>query len=158
MLVSLTVRSSKDARLSVLMFVGHGGEETAQLAAEFLPMALKDAFRAVVKKGRDPEKSIISATLQQTISDFDDYIKTQFLELFPGGVRQVSKMSGSEIREYINDHNKGGVRYAKAIRCMRGTTAVIAILSPKRKHLWVANIGDSMAGENLQRKSFRSNN
>ena len=49
----------------------------------------------------------------------------------------------------VNDKESGGKVYNATIRCMRGSTAIIALVDPGGSNIWVANLGDCQAGPRL---------
>lgn len=92
----------------------------------------------------DPEA--VSKLLASTITTFDERIGQALLALFPGGDSQVAKMSDYEIKELVNDQDRGGANAAILARCMRGSTALVTLVDPARENLWFANLGDCVAG------------
>lgn len=73
----------------------------------------------------------------------DDQITEEFLAIFPGGPQAVAKLSDRKILELINQ--RGNV--AKIKRCMSGSTVLVALVDPRHENLWVASLGDCLAGE-----------
>lgn len=84
------------------------------------------------------------------IQAVDDEILAQMLALFPGGgsSEALEKLSDDDIRAIIND---GGPNLHKVHLCMRGTTVVVSLVDPEAKDLWIASLGDSVAGKFLIR-------
>ena len=150
---------------SLLYTTGHAGHETVDYTAAHLVPFLKSALQPVL--ARDPNtppdpdsmiarfgNAIISTVLASAIHAFDESLAQALKDLFPG-VDALETMSDEEIRAVINDSDgevggdgKGmGENMLKVLRCMRGTTALVALLDPKRENLWVAGLGDCSAGE-----------
>lgn len=90
--------------------------------------------------------------LRRAISSFDAAIANDVLELFPGGLDAISKYSNEHIGSVIND---GGDNWKKTRLCMYGTTALVSLVCPEHKNLWVANLGDCQGGKfhNTQQSS-----
>jgi len=120
---------------------GHAGHETADYTVENLPDLVKEALSAVLEADKEPAPSTISETLIKAISSFDDNIGRAFLELFPDQ-ESLARMSDEEIKSIIND---GGSNAAIVVKCLRGTTVLIAISDPAKANLWVASLGDCSA-------------
>ncbi|KAJ6552557.1 phosphatase 2C-like domain-containing protein [Mycena sp. CBHHK59/15] len=128
------------------VFDGHLGDETVDHVAHHLPIIiqefLQDAFR------KDPLQRVspafISGLFSRSIIAFDDAIAGDILKLF-GGAERLARYTDQEIREIVNDQEKGGDNYKKARLCMYGTTALVALIDPEYENLWVANLGDCQA-------------
>ena len=82
---------------------------------------------------------------------FDDTIAHDVLDLFGGFVDNLDNYTDAEIWAIINDQHEGGVNWRKARLCMYGTTALVALVDPDHKNLWVANLGDCQASEFFSR-------
>lgn len=81
--------------------------------------------------------SSISAALRQSILAVDQQIIDGITSLFPEGVESLSDKEVDEIASKNHD---------KLLLGMRGTTALIAFVDEKREGLWVAGVGDCLAG------------
>lgn len=90
---------------------------------------------------------VISESFNKAITAFDDAIAHDVLDLFGGSVDQLDHYTDSQIREIINDQHKGAVNWQKARLCMYGTTALVALVDPEHRNLWIANLGDCEACE-----------
>lgn len=92
----------------------------------------------------------ISGLLRDCIAGFDQSLTDALLALFPD-VGAIERLTDEEIQERIRDTGTGGDGRAEAAaavaRCMRGTTALVALTDPRRANLWVASLGDCVAGE-----------
>lgn len=94
----------------------------------------------------------ISGLLRNCIASFDQSLTDALLALFPD-VGAIERLTDEEIQERIRDTGTGGDGRAEAAaaaavaRCMRGTTALVALTDPRRANLWVASLGDCVAGE-----------
>jgi pyruvate dehydrogenase phosphatase len=120
---------------------GHAGHETVDHVVATLPAAVQNALVARLAAGplEPPEVSLI---LRNAIAEVDDQISSEFLHLFPSGPDAIANLSDDEIAAIIND---GGTSSAKVLRCMRGSTVLVALISPGLD-VWVASLGDCQAG------------
>nr|GAT57698.1 serine/threonine protein phosphatase 2C [Mycena chlorophos] len=123
------------------VFDGHGGHETVDLTVRDVPTAIHDALVAIVTEQAQPEPSVISDLLRDTVAGVDAKIGEEFLALFPGGADAVEKMTEEEIVAIINDD---GPNNLKTVRCMRGSTVLVSLVSPDLD-VWVASLGDCPA-------------
>jgi hypothetical protein len=87
------------------------------------------------------ESSDVSRVLEQGISTFDDDIGRAFLNLFPDNA--IKHLRDEEATSIVNDP----VNLDVALRCMRGTTALVSLVDPDATNLWVVSLGDCSAGE-----------
>jgi pyruvate dehydrogenase phosphatase len=89
---------------------------------------------------------LIGDLFSRSIVAFDDAIANDVLDLF-GGLEGLDNFSDAKIRNIINDQHEGGANWKKARLCMYGTTALVALVDPNHKNLWVANLGDCQASK-----------
>ncbi|KAI5120304.1 hypothetical protein M0805_005808 [Coniferiporia weirii] len=127
------------------VFDGHGGHDTADYTLEKLPSLIRKAVAAVLTATPSPPADVISSTLSNCITRFDQSLTDSLLSIFPGGEESIKKMSDDEIKSIINDQANGGNNANIVARCMRGTTALVALVDPLRENLWVASLGDCVA-------------
>ena len=129
--------------------IGHLGDVTVEHVAHHLPIIvrdfLRDANEATHAGNYSPES--ISDLFTKAILAFDDAIAHDVLDLFGGSVDKLDNYTDAEIRQIINDQHLGGANWRKARLCMYGTTALVALVDPDHKDLWVANLGDCQASE-----------
>ena len=88
----------------------------------------------------------VSDLFSRSIVAFDNAIANDVLDLF-GGLEGLKTHSDTEIRRIINDQHDGGSSWKKVRLCMYGTTALVALVDPDYKNMWVANLGDCQASE-----------
>ncbi|KAJ7165151.1 protein serine threonine phosphatase 2C [Mycena filopes] len=119
---------------------GHAGHDTVDHVVGVLPTAVHDALAARLAEG-PITPSDVSELLRKVIAGIDEQIGREMVDLFPGGVDALEKLTDEEIMTVIND---GGVNSAKVLRCMRGTTVLVALISPTLD-VWVASLGDCQA-------------
>ena len=132
-----------------LVFTGHLGDVTVEHVAQHLPIIVRDFLREA-----DPSVHL-GTYLPQAISElftkamlaFDDAIAHDVLDLFGGSIEKLEEYTDAEIRDVINDQHLGGTNWRKVRLCMYGTTALVALVDPSHKDLWVANLGDCQAGK-----------
>ncbi|KAF8810039.1 protein serine/threonine phosphatase 2C [Phlegmacium glaucopus] len=129
------------------VFDGHLGDVTVEHVAHHLPIIVRDFLReaneATHTGNYTPE--YISDLFTKAITAFDDAIAHDVLDLFGGSVDNLDKYTDAEIRQIVNDQHEGGANWRKARLCMYGTTALVALVDPDHKDLWVANLGDCQA-------------
>jgi hypothetical protein len=126
---------------------GHAGDETVKHVAENLPGQLQSALIGLLAGSEwriDPAS--ISNLLSKVIISYDDSLTKDLYDLFPGGVKELSKLSDNEVKKVIRDSATGGSNNAKVARCMQGSTVLVSLLDPNHDNLWVASLGDCQAG------------
>ncbi|KAJ7585675.1 phosphatase 2C-like domain-containing protein [Mycena floridula] len=124
------------------VFDGHLGDVTVEHVAHHLPIIIQE-FLEQAGDLDDPED--ISNLFSRSIIAFDDAIAGDVLNLFGGSIESLAEYSDTEIRETINDQHHGGANFRKARLNMYGTTALVALVDPTHRHLWIANLGDCQA-------------
>ncbi|KAF5326262.1 hypothetical protein D9611_000478 [Ephemerocybe angulata] len=120
------------------LFDGHGGHDTVNYTVQSLPSFLLERLARFVKKG-DWTTTDISQLISQAIIDFDNDIGKGFLDLFPGN--SIHESSDEQLKNIVNDP----ANIQAVLRCMRGTTVLIALVDPEGANLWVASLGDCTA-------------
>lgn len=88
----------------------------------------------------------ISNLLSQVIISYDDSLRKDLYDLFPGGVEELNRLSDDEIKAVIHDSATDGSNHAKVARCMQGSTVLVSLIDPKQDNIWVASLGDCQAG------------
>ncbi|KAI0317398.1 protein serine/threonine phosphatase 2C [Amylostereum chailletii] len=129
------------------VFDGHLGDATVEHTAYHLPIIVTEFLEKTLAgpSSPTPPPEIVSELLSRSITSFDDAIAGDVLDLFPGGLPSLATRSDEEIRRVINDFDGTGVNYKKARLCMYGTTALVALVDPEWKNLWIAGLGDCEA-------------
>ncbi|KAJ7502741.1 protein serine threonine phosphatase 2C [Mycena galericulata] len=120
---------------------GHAGHDTVDHVAATLPAAVHDALVVALAAGPLAAADVASL-LRNEIAGVDRRIGQEFLDLLPaGGPDAIAALSDDEISALINDD---GPNSAKVLRCMRGSTVLVALISPNLD-VWVASLGDCQA-------------
>ncbi|KAG1785736.1 phosphatase 2C-like domain-containing protein [Suillus plorans] len=121
------------------VFDGHGGHETADYLVAELPSLLMAGLLPTVTNLEG-----VSDVLTRAIFDVDEAIKRDFLKIFPEEVDEIATMSDITVKARVNDQFSGGLNHQKALRCLRGSTILLTLVDPTKKHLWVLNLGDGL--------------
>ncbi|KAJ6558605.1 protein serine threonine phosphatase 2C [Mycena vulgaris] len=116
---------------------GHAGHDTVDHIVATLPDAVQTALVARLAQGHLAAEDI-SQLLRTAIADVDKKIGQDLLDIFPA---DLATLSDDEIAATIND---GGPHSAAVLRCMRGSTVLVALISPALD-VWVASLGDCQA-------------
>ncbi|KAG1725857.1 phosphatase 2C-like domain-containing protein [Suillus lakei] len=126
------------------VFDGHLGSHTVEHVTRHMPIIVREHLEVITQKHGDRvvPPPLIADMFAMSIRAFDDAIANDVLELFPGGLSSLSRLSDSQIQEVLDDQLSGGLNYTKARLCMYGTTALVALVDPDHKNLWLANLGD----------------
>jgi pyruvate dehydrogenase phosphatase len=145
-----TVRSrilSSECRV-ITTYEGHGGSETASYAAKRLPAFIQERVATLLPQNtpRTEFAQTVSATICSAIEAFDDTLTAGLKNIFPESPEELEGMSDAEVRDRLARDEDGSKR-AMLVRCMRGTTVVLAITDPTKKNMWIASLGDSVAGQ-----------
>ncbi|KZP34540.1 protein serine/threonine phosphatase 2C [Athelia psychrophila] len=129
------------------VFDGHAGEETVDHILNKLPSLFHSFLAEALRLAGDGElhHDDVSKVLVDSISELDNSITRDILELFPGGPDGLEKLSDEQIDTIVNDFESGGVNNAKLLRGMRGSTVLVALVDPSGRNLYVASLGDCQA-------------
>src|ERR1700729_1112616 len=112
--------------------LGHGaGHEAVDFVLETLPGMIKASLESVIASTGAVFRSTIEEILVQCISGIDDRIKADFVNFFPGGPEQISKLTDDEIKDTIIDPETGD-SYVQIMRARTGTTALVALIDPQK--------------------------
>jgi pyruvate dehydrogenase phosphatase len=112
-----------------------------------MPIIVREHLELITQKHGDRAvpPPLIADMFAMAIRAFDDAIANDVLELFPGGLSSLSRLSDLQIQEVLDDQLSGGQNYTKARLCLYGTTALVALVDPDHRNLWLANLGDCQA-------------
>ncbi|KAJ2922484.1 hypothetical protein H1R20_g14602, partial [Candolleomyces eurysporus] len=123
------------------LFDGHGGHEAVNYTVQSLPSLILGRLSSRVRDKQLWEPSDISQLLGQTMVEFDNSIGQAFVDLVPGP--SIKELPDAQLEAIVNDPKN----LDAVLRCMRGTTALIALVDPDGANLWVASLGDCTASE-----------
>ena len=139
-------------QLIVSSIIGHGGHDTVNYISEAIPSRVQNSLRSLLLRispnsiGENHEA--ISRILRDAIVETDRALTNDFVRLLPQGGDAVSRTSERAIRAALNSGSLGIEGTPLALkRCMQGSTALLALVDPTEKHMWVANLGDCRASE-----------
>jgi pyruvate dehydrogenase phosphatase len=132
-------------KLSLILIAGHGGEEAVDYVVQKLPSLIHAALtKAMANASNAPlTPSTISALLQSSIQAVDDALTDAVKHLFPNEAT-LAALTDEQIKSTINGPTNPN--NLTILRCMRGTTALVSLVDPKKENLWVASLGDCQAG------------
>jgi pyruvate dehydrogenase phosphatase len=125
-------------------FTGHLGIHTVEHVAHHMPIIVREHLEVIAQKhgARPVPPPLIADMFAMAIRAFDDAIANDVLNLFPGGLSSLSELTDVQIQEVLDDQFCGGHNYTMARLCMYGTTALVTLVDPDHKNLWLANLGD----------------
>ncbi|THH08388.1 hypothetical protein EW145_g2748 [Phellinidium pouzarii] len=125
------------------VFDGHGSHDTVDFVVEHLPARVRSSLQAILAR-TTASSAAVSRLLSDAIIEIDNAITQNFLNLFPGGRETFAQLSDQEIASIIEQKGKGE-HSQNILRCMQGSTALLALVDPSGTQLWVANLGDCRA-------------
>lgn len=129
-------RSSPTWRPLSSFLPGHVGPHLVEHTAQALPPLIITALQALPPTA---SKSTVSSILKSTIEDYDASLLQAVYDIFP--LPELEHLTEVEIEARMEEDGNE----KKALLATRGTTALICLLDPDRKGLWVANVGDCQA-------------
>ncbi|KAJ3557906.1 hypothetical protein NP233_g11624 [Leucocoprinus birnbaumii] len=122
------------------IFDGHAGHATVDHVVQTLPDQIRTRLQDT--PSRDPDH--ISNLLIDSVIAFDDAIAKDFLRLVPDP-ETIQRMSDDELDTLVKEIESSPEKNAAVRRCMHGSTALISLLDPSRRNLWVVSLGDCQA-------------
>ncbi|KAG1735080.1 protein serine threonine phosphatase 2C [Suillus paluster] len=126
------------------VFDGHAGEEAVDYVTKELPLSIHAALaKALTDAGTTPlAPSTVSTLLQSSIQAVDDALTDAVKQLFPDEAA-LAALTDEQIKSIINGPTNPN--NLAILRCMRGTTALVSLVDPRKENLWVASLGDCQA-------------
>lgn len=91
--------------------------------------------------------ALVGDLMRRTLKHVDDGLLTEFLALLPRDPDALARLDPARVRAVLNDKSGRAGGYRRTARAFGGSTALITLVDPTRAHLWVANVGDCVAGE-----------
>lgn len=132
---------------------GHMNDDTVQYILETLPSSIKKTLDAKLRtlRGKHIQPELVSNLLSQEITKLDKSLISGLMQLFHRGRLTVEGSSDETcIKAILNGGSAKGMRYDKKIaQALGGCTVLFALVSPRGKELWLANLGDSYAGARI---------
>lgn len=144
--------SVERAAIDYFPIIGHGGHDTVNNIAEAIPSRVQSSLQSLLVQlppnSIDENHEAISRILRDAIVETDRALTSDFVRLFPQGGDAISQMSERAIRATLNTGSRCYEDTPLALkRCMQGSTALLALVDPTEKHMWIANLGDCRASE-----------
>ena len=90
--------------------------------------------------------SLVSGLLRQALEHIDQILVSDFVGLFPRELDALRRVNPTHAKNRVNDKGGENSGYHKTARAFGGSTALVTLVDPRRRHLWVANVGDCVAG------------
>jgi pyruvate dehydrogenase phosphatase len=153
----------------IVHMAGHAGHATVEHAFRTLPSMIKQALGESLLRSSPPpfrghhagggssgsfSAAAISGILSDCITRFDHSITNDFTRIFPGGPAALQGMSSTQIRHLFQDRMMSGggppgsqQDLTAVTRCLQGSTVIVTLTDPSKHNLWIANLGDSQAGQ-----------
>jgi pyruvate dehydrogenase phosphatase len=103
-------------------------------------------WHAVTGSTHDVPPPMVSKILGDAIINLDNSITSDFISLFPRDLRRLRNMTNSQIKQILCSGSSGEANSRRAARCVQGSTVLISLTDPRKRNLWVANLGDCQAG------------
>jgi pyruvate dehydrogenase phosphatase len=128
---------------------GHVNHDTVDYVADKLPPLVRASLDNLLRHSPSPAPQQVSDLLADTIVQIDSAIISDFLSIFAEEDVDITTADPEYMRDFVNDGPAGGNRYVRASRMVGGTTALVTLFEEDSGNLWVANLGDCIAGEVL---------
>ncbi|KAI0645389.1 protein serine/threonine phosphatase 2C [Trametes meyenii] len=131
------------------IFDGHMNHHTVDHISESLGPYVKASLAAALRP-RPPSEStlpaLVSDILKRSLEHVDGALVSDFLALFPSAdAGELRKLSPLQIKQLLSDASGAKSGHRTAARAFGGSTALVTLVDPVRRHLWVANVGDCVA-------------
>ena len=109
---------------------------------------LKRGLDAALRSRPPPSAlpALVADVLHRTLQQVEDALVADFLALLPQDPAAVARLDPLRARELLNDKSSPNAGYHRTSRAFGGTTALVALVDAARANLWVANVGDCIAG------------
>ncbi|KAI0674993.1 phosphatase 2C-like domain-containing protein [Trametes maxima] len=131
------------------IFDGHMNHHTVDHISESLGPYVKASLAAALRSRPPPESTLpalVSDILKCSLEHVDGALVSEFLALFPSAdAKELRKLSSSQIKQLLSDASGTRSGHRTAARAFGGSTALVTLVDPARRHLWVANVGDCVA-------------
>ncbi|KAJ7594843.1 phosphatase 2C-like domain-containing protein [Mycena floridula] len=128
-----------------LVLDGHLNSWTVSYVLQKLPDVIQNELRSALTHDSRLGIPHISQILRDSITNLDNQLCTQFLQLFPRDFVSLNRMTDAQIQETFENPVCGQDNSEITFRCLGGTTVVLSLTDPLKKNLWIANLGDCHA-------------
>ena len=134
--------------------LGHGNHDTVDYITQHLPPMIRQSlWLAITSPSRHFSHEVVSSILSDAIINLDNSITSNFVSLFPRDLRRLGNMTDSQIKYVLRSGSSGEPNSIKAARCVQGSTVLISLTDPRKRNLWIANLGDCQAGFSFLRQT-----
>ena len=127
--------------------------DTADHVSAVVGPSLKKQLDATIR-ARPAETalpSLVGDAMRRTLQDVDAALIADFLALLPRDAEAVGRLEPARAKAILNDKSSANGGHGRTARAFGGTTALVALVDPGRRQLWVANVGDCVAGTSFGR-------
>ena len=119
-------------------------DHVSRMVGPHLKNRLESALRARSQPSTLP--SLVGDLMQKTLRRVDEQLISDFLALLPRDPAILPGLDSAHAKAVLNDKSSPNGGFYRTARAFGGTTALLAVVDPTRSHLWVANVGDCVAG------------
>ncbi len=139
---------SEDPVRSDCLDTGHMNHDTADHVSTHFGPYLKSRLESALRSRPSPSAlpKLVSDILKHSLEHIDGAMISEFLALFPREPNALTRLDPARARRLVNEKKGESSGYSKTARAFGGTTALVTLVNPTRSHLWVANVGDCVAG------------
>ncbi|KAI0743790.1 protein serine/threonine phosphatase 2C [Daedaleopsis nitida] len=131
------------------IFDGHMNHDTVDHVSTTFGPRLKGALQAALRLNPSPTSlsALVSDLLKQSLVRTDEDVIAAFLDTFPTRDQTaLARLEPGRVREVLSEQkDREDSGYRKTSRAFGGTTALVTLVDPARRHVWVANVGDCVA-------------
>ncbi|PIL34209.1 hypothetical protein GSI_03920 [Ganoderma sinense ZZ0214-1] len=129
------------------VFDGHMNHDCVDFVSTRFGPYLKSLLDASLRTCPSPSAlpSLVSGLLRQALLHIDQILVSDFIGLFPRELDALRRVNPTHAKNRVNDKGGENSGYRKTARAFGGSTALVTLVDPRRRHLWVANVGDCVA-------------
>jgi pyruvate dehydrogenase phosphatase len=105
---------------------------------------IKSGLHNLLLRAVDPAvlpAQCISKLLRNSVVHLDDTLQSQFISLFPRDLNHLSRMRDQQFRNIFQNHATGHNNSCIARKCLGGATAILSLVDPLKRNLWITNLG-----------------
>jgi pyruvate dehydrogenase phosphatase len=119
---------------------GHLNHQAVDYVARTLPLDIKQSLQSALAAHGSIPSAHISEILQSSVIAIDNSIASQFLDLFPRDVDNLSRLKDSDIQSILDQNNGEHRNYDTMARSLGGTTLILS-LTDSKGNMWITNLG-----------------